>query len=113
MFHNSRSVAVFTILFALFALIFAPLSASTRIIAQTRSRAATASRKQTRQAPTQEPKQESTDRPSSVKLVEPPRVDYLSGEANVAVSGNQNPVIRLGLSPNGATIIEFPSSDRH
>jgi hypothetical protein len=36
----------------------------------------------------------------------------LSGEANVAVSGNQNPVIRLGLSPNGATIIEFPAADR-
>jgi hypothetical protein len=28
------------------------------------------------------------------------------------VSGNQNPVIRLGLSPNGATIIEFPATDR-
>lgn len=50
--------------------------------------------------------------PATVDLVEPPRVDYLSGEANVAVSGNQNPVIRLGLSPNGATIIEFPSADK-
>jgi hypothetical protein len=50
--------------------------------------------------------------PASVKLVEPPSVDFLSGEANVAVSGNQNPVIRLGLSPNGATIIEFPASDK-
>ena len=28
------------------------------------------------------------------------------------MSGNQNPVIRLGLSPNGATIIEFPAADR-
>src|SRR5262245_19864645 len=50
--------------------------------------------------------------PASVKLVEPPSADFLSGEANVAVSGNQNPVIRLGLSPNGATIIEFPASDK-
>ena len=50
--------------------------------------------------------------PSPVTLVEPPRADYLSGEANVAVSGNQNPVIRLGLSPNGVTIIEFPAADR-
>jgi len=50
--------------------------------------------------------------PASVALVEPPGADYLSGEANVAVSSNQNPVIRLGLSPNGATIIEFPSADR-
>jgi hypothetical protein len=50
--------------------------------------------------------------PAPVTLVEPPRADYLSGEANVAVSGNQNPVIRLGLSPNGVTIIEFPAADR-
>ncbi len=50
--------------------------------------------------------------PASVALVEQPRADYLSGEANVAVRGNQNPVIRLGLSPNGVTIIEFPVADR-
>ncbi|MGH9938691.1 MAG: hypothetical protein ACREAM_20820 [Blastocatellia bacterium] len=47
-----------------------------------------------------------------VTLATPPPADFLSGEANVAVSGNQNPVIRLGLSPNGATIIEFPAADR-
>ena len=28
------------------------------------------------------------------------------------MSGNQNPVIRLGLSPNGATIVEFPAADK-
>src|SRR5262245_21586808 len=39
-------------------------------------------------------------------------VEYLSGEANVAVNGNQNPVVKLGLSPNGATIIEFPAADK-
>ena len=49
---------------------------------------------------------------SPVTLATPPPADFLSGEANVAVSGNQNPVIRLGLSPNGATIIEFPATDR-
>jgi len=48
----------------------------------------------------------------SVYAVERAPVDYLSGEANVAVSGNQNPVVKLGLSPNGATIIEFPASDK-
>jgi hypothetical protein len=58
------------------------------------------------------PKEERPASPASVKLVEPPSADFLSGEANVAVSGNQNPVIRLGLSPNGATIIEFPASDK-
>src|SRR5262249_33071858 len=49
---------------------------------------------------------------SSIRLVERAPADYLSGEANVAVRGNQNPVIKLGLSPNGATIIEFPASDK-
>ncbi|MGH9755609.1 MAG: hypothetical protein ACREA2_22745 [Blastocatellia bacterium] len=28
------------------------------------------------------------------------------------MSGNQNPIIRLGLSPNGVTLIEFPAADR-
>ncbi len=50
--------------------------------------------------------------PSPATLTEPPRADYLSGEANVAVRGSQHPVIRLGLSPNGVTIIEFPAADR-
>src|SRR5262245_35340017 len=49
---------------------------------------------------------------SPVTLVTPPTAVFLSGEANIAVSGNQNPVIRLGLSPNGATIIEFPAADK-
>jgi hypothetical protein len=48
----------------------------------------------------------------STNAVERSQVDYLSGEANVAVSGNQNPVVKLGLSPNGATIIEFPAADK-
>jgi hypothetical protein len=48
----------------------------------------------------------------SASVVERSPADYLSGEANVAVSGNKNPVIKLGLSPNGATIIEFPASDK-
>jgi hypothetical protein len=53
------------------------------------------------------------ERPAgSVPAVDLSPAGYLSGEANVAVSGNQNPVIKLGLSPNGATIIEFPASDK-
>ena len=59
-----------------------------------------------------QPRESGARAPSPVTLVEPPRADYLSGEANVAVSGNQNPVIRLGLSPNGMTMIEFPAADR-
>jgi len=49
--------------------------------------------------------------PSSVAVERSP-TQYLSGEANVAVTGNQNPQVRLGLSPNGATIIEFPAADK-
>ncbi|MCI0390553.1 MAG: hypothetical protein MOB07_17550 [Acidobacteria bacterium] len=65
------------------------------------------------QSQQREPKRESgASTPSPVTLVEPRGADYLSGEANVAVSGNQNPVIRLGLSPNGVTMIEFPLADR-
>jgi hypothetical protein len=37
--------------------------------------------------------------------------EYLSGEVNVSVKGNQNPIIRLGLAQNGVNIIEFPAAD--
>ena len=50
--------------------------------------------------------------PQSVALVQQAAADYLSGEAIVAVKGNMNPIIRLGLSPNGVTMIEFPVADR-
>jgi hypothetical protein len=38
--------------------------------------------------------------------------EYISGEANVTVKGNENPIIRLGLARSGVTLIEFPASDR-
>jgi hypothetical protein len=73
----------------------------------------TGTKKESPQAPQQELKSDSgASAPSPVTLVMPPSTDFLSGEANVAVSGNQNPVIRLGLSPNGVTMIEFPVADR-
>jgi len=73
----------------------------------------TSAQSRTRQDPHKgKTREEGPASPASVRLVEPPSADFLSGEANVAVSGNQNPVIRLGLSPNGATIIEFPASDK-
>ena len=37
--------------------------------------------------------------------------EFLSGEVSVAVKGNQNPIIRLGLAQNGVNIVEFPASD--
>lgn len=38
--------------------------------------------------------------------------EYLSGEANVTVKGNENPIIRLGLGTSGVTLVEFPAADR-
>jgi hypothetical protein len=37
--------------------------------------------------------------------------EFMSGEANVTVKGNQNPTIRLGLAQNGVNVIEFPAAD--
>jgi len=46
-----------------------------------------------------------------VALVNPSQPEYMSGEANVSVKGNQNPIIRLGLAQNGVNVIEFPAAD--
>src|SRR6266508_6917445 len=101
---GSRSVTIF-ISFALMLAVNLPANAQEK-----RQRRNTAT--VTTGSPKQEPKPEKANTPASVKLVEPPGADFISGEANVAVSGNRNPIIHLGLSPNGATIIEFPSADR-
>lgn len=36
---------------------------------------------------------------------------YLTGTAEVSLSGQQNPIIRLGLARHGATLVEFPATD--
>jgi hypothetical protein len=46
-----------------------------------------------------------------VALVKPAPPEYMSGEANISVRGNQNPIIRLGLAQNGVNVIEFPAAD--
>src|SRR5215213_8669997 len=46
-----------------------------------------------------------------VALLNPAPPEYMSGEANVTVKGNQNPTIRLGLAQNGVNVIEFPAAD--
>ena len=46
-----------------------------------------------------------------VALVNSAQPEYMSGEANVTVKGNQNPTIRLGLAQNGVNVIEFPAAD--
>jgi hypothetical protein len=48
----------------------------------------------------------------TITLVNKPEPEYLSGEANVTVRGNQNPIVRLGLAQNGVTIVEFPAADK-
>ncbi len=101
---GSRSVSIFAP-FMLMLAISLPVNAQEK---RQRSIAATETTGSTKQGP----KLGSVNTPASVKLVELPGADFISGEANVAVSGNRNPIIRLGLSPNGATIIEFPSADR-
>lgn len=47
-----------------------------------------------------------------VLVVNNPAPQYLSGEVSVAVRGNENPIIRLGLAQNGVALVEFPASDR-
>lgn len=97
-------------------LVFALAALSSLAVAQAKSqrdRTTGTMRVESSQGQKRESKQEKGSSSSSpVTLATPPPADFLSGEANVAVSGNQNPVIRLGLSPNGATIIEFPAADR-
>lgn len=46
-----------------------------------------------------------------VALVSSAPPEYMSGEANISVKGNQNPIIRLGLAQNGVNVIEFPAAD--
>src|SRR5262249_3561283 len=46
-----------------------------------------------------------------VAVINNPAPEYRSGEVSVAVRGNENPIIRLGLAPNGVTLVEFPASD--
>jgi len=49
--------------------------------------------------------------PAPVSIVNLAEPDYLSGEASVTVNPKQPTVIRLGLSQNAVSIIEFPASD--
>jgi hypothetical protein len=46
-----------------------------------------------------------------ITVVNNPSPEYRSGEVSVAVRGNENPIIRLGLASNGVTLVEFPASD--
>jgi hypothetical protein len=50
--------------------------------------------------------------PPPVSIINNPTPEFRSGEVSIAVRGNENPIIRLGLAPTGVTLIEFPASDR-
>lgn len=65
---------------------------------------------QSRREKQDEPQEKNTSRIPPVSVVNNPQ--YLSGAVSVTVRGNENPIIRLGLAQNGATLVEFPASDR-
>lgn len=46
-----------------------------------------------------------------VTVINTAETDYLSGEASVIVNPKQPTVVRLGLSQNAVSIVEFPASD--
>jgi hypothetical protein len=48
----------------------------------------------------------------AVAVVSNPEPAYLSGEVSVRVQGNAGAIIRLGLAPNGVSLVEFPADDR-
>ena len=45
-------------------------------------------------------------------VVNNPTPTFHSGEVNVLVQGDENPIIRLQMVANGQTLIEFPAQDR-
>ena len=56
-------------------------------------------------------KKESAPEPA-LAVVNNPTPSYLSGEVNVTVRGDENPIIRLQMVPNGQALVEFPAKDR-
>ncbi|MBS1789718.1 MAG: hypothetical protein JST85_18480 [Acidobacteria bacterium] len=67
---------------------------------------------QTKREKRREREKKTPTRVPPVLIVNNPAPQYLSGEVSVAVRGNENPIIRLGLAQNGVGLIEFPASDR-
>ncbi|PYS88031.1 MAG: hypothetical protein DMF64_21435 [Acidobacteria bacterium] len=44
-------------------------------------------------------------------MPQPKPPEYLFGQAQVTVRGNEDPIIRLGLAQHGPIVVEFPASD--
>lgn len=62
-------------------------------------------------------KKSSHPRTAAKRVTIPPVVvlnnpEYLSGEANISVAANSNPLLRIGMAQNGVTLLEFPVSDK-
>lgn len=49
--------------------------------------------------------------PSVAYMNEPAQPEYLFGQAQVTVRGNEDPIIRLGIAQHGPTVVEFPAAD--
>jgi hypothetical protein len=48
----------------------------------------------------------------ALAVINNPATSYLSGEVNVVVQGDENPIIRLQMVPSGQALVEFPAKDR-
>jgi hypothetical protein len=59
-----------------------------------------------------EPTPAATPQPVTV-VPAPARPEYLFGQAQVTVRGNEDPIIRLGLAQHGPIVVEFPASDNY
>lgn len=83
------------------------------VLGQTRSKQVERPAQAKKEAPSVPPANPSPSASPSVPvaLVSASPPEYMSGEANVTVKGNQNPIIRLGLAQNGVNVIEFPAAD--
>ncbi|MGE0133124.1 MAG: hypothetical protein AB7U82_34030 [Blastocatellales bacterium] len=58
-----------------------------------------------------QPKKPAVTKPP-LAVINNPAPSYLSGEVNVNVRGDENPIIRLQMVPNGQALVEFPAKDR-
>lgn len=66
---------------------------------------------QRRKACRKEAKQTTVAKPA-LAVINNPAPSYQSGEVNVAVRGNENPIIRLQMVASGQALVEFPAKDR-
>jgi len=59
----------------------------------------------------QKAKPDSAPKPT-LAVINNPAPTYASGEINIVVRGDENPIIRVQMVANGQTLVEFPAKDR-